>query len=57
MRAKYVDSGKVTSEGAVIYNRLTGNKGRPARFTKCSNRYVAYKTPKTVTVAAVAEPA
>jgi len=46
MRNKYIDSGKVTAEGEVIYNRLTGGRGRPARFTKRGSRYVAYKTPK-----------
>lgn len=46
-RAQYVDSGKVTAEGAMIYHRrISDKRGRPARYLKQGERYVRYVTPK-----------
>jgi len=55
MKAKYVDSGKVMAEGDVIYNRMSGGRGRPSLYIKKGVRYVSYKTPKTAKTAAIAE--
>ena len=46
MKVQYVDSGKVTADGEVIYNRRLPARGRPAQYVKKGTRYVKYVTPK-----------
>ena len=53
---KYIDSGTRTVDGAVIFHRLTGGRGRPTRCLKNgSGRYVAYRPTKVVEAAEAAE--
>lgn len=54
MKNSYVDSGKVTADGAVIYNKQTGKRGRPARYIMVGDKHVAYNPVKVKAVKAVA---